>query len=243
MGRRRRIDLTRLRPPTISCFGTLSLIHPPIRFSIFSTSQLLQLDETKLLGQSGPQCGAYKLDPRDHFFSLCFNSISLPLPPPPFPLSHAHFPSLPQTTDTKNFSEYIQKNMELYQLNNNMRLSTHATANFMRREMATALRKGPYQTNILLGGVDESAGASLHFIDMYASCHKVKFGVHGHASNFLLSVFDRMYEEDLSEEQALAIVEKCIAELHTRFLISQPNFVIKVVDAKGVRVIRSPPSL
>ena len=37
--------------------------------------------------------------------------------------------------------------MELYALNNNMRLSTHATANFMRREMATALRKGPYQTN------------------------------------------------------------------------------------------------
>jgi 20S proteasome alpha/beta subunit len=145
--------------------------------------------------------------------------------------------------DTKNFSEYIQKNMELYALNNNMRLSTHATANYMRREMATALRKGPYQTNILLGGYDENAGATLHFIDMYASLQKVKFGVHGHASNFLLSVFDRMYVEDLSEEQAMAIVEKCIEELHTRFLISQPNFVIKVVDAKGVRVIRGPPSV
>ena len=134
--------------------------------------------------------------------------------------------------------------MELYALNNNMRLSTHATANFMRREMATALRKGPYQTNILLGGYDDSAGAaSLYFIDMYASCQKVKFGVHGHASNFLLSIFDRMYEENINEEAALGIIEKCIEELHTRFLISQPNFVIKIVDSDGVRILRSPPGI
>jgi 20S proteasome alpha/beta subunit len=38
--------------------------------------------------------------------------------------------------DTENFSEYIQKNMTLYELNNNMKLSTHATAHYMRREVS-----------------------------------------------------------------------------------------------------------
>jgi len=37
--------------------------------------------------------------------------------------------------DTSNFAEYIQKNMTLYELNNDLQLSTHAAANFMRREV------------------------------------------------------------------------------------------------------------
>jgi len=61
-------------------------------------------------------------------------------------------------------------------------------------QMADAPRKGPYQTNILLGGYDAAAGASLYFIDMYSSLAKVNFGVHGHASNFCLSIFDREWK-------------------------------------------------
>ena len=34
------------------------------------------------------------------------------------------------------------------------------------------------------------------------------------------------------------VVKKCIHELHTRFMISQPNFVIKIVDQSGVRVVK-----
>ena len=66
-------------------------------------------------------------------------------------------------------------------------------------QMATALRKGPYQTNILFGGYDESVegGASLYFIDMYSALATVNFGVHGHASNFCLSIFDRLWKVSL----------------------------------------------
>ena len=45
--------------------------------------------------------------------------------------------------DTSNFTEFIQKNLKLYELNNDLKLDTWATANFIRGEMATALRKGP----------------------------------------------------------------------------------------------------
>ena len=40
-------------------------------------------------------------------------------------------------------------------------------------------------------------------------------------------------------EEAKAVIDKCIAELHTRFLISQPNFLIKIVDKDGVRVMEA----
>mmetsp|Transcript_15200 Transcript_15200/g.22868 ORF Transcript_15200/g.22868 Transcript_15200/m.22868 type:complete len:193 (-) Transcript_15200:120-698(-) len=140
--------------------------------------------------------------------------------------------------DTVNFNEFIQKNMKLYELNNDLQLTTHAAANFTRGELAKALRKGPYQTNLLLAGHDSQNGVSLYFIDYLASLAKVNFGAQGYASNFVLSVFDREWREGMTLEEGLEVIKKCIHELHTRFLISQPVFVVKVVDSEGTRTVQ-----
>ena len=92
-------------------------------------------------------------------------------------------------SDLVYFSEYIAKNIALYQLSNNgLPLSTRAQANFCRNELATALRKGPYQVNILLAGYDAQNKASLYTMDYLAALAKVHYGVQGYASNFCLSI-------------------------------------------------------
>jgi 20S proteasome alpha/beta subunit len=140
--------------------------------------------------------------------------------------------------DLVNFSEYISKNLALYEISNNgLKLSTHAQANFCRGHLATALRKGPYQVNLLLGGYDEGKGASLYWMDYFAACSKVNYGAQGHASAFCLSIMDRDWKEGLTEEEAVQIVEKCIKELQVRFLLNQSNFMIKVVDKEGVKTV------
>ncbi len=101
-----------------------------------------------------------------------------------------------------------------------------------------ALRKGPYQTNLLLAGSDGPAGVSLYWMDYLASMSKVNFGAHGYAANFVLSVFDREWREGLSLEEGLDVIRKCLHELRTRFLIAQPVFIIKVVDKNGTRVVQ-----
>ena len=138
--------------------------------------------------------------------------------------------------DGVNFCEYIQKNLKLYELNEDQKLSTKSAANFIRRELATALRKGPYQTNLLLAGADNDT-VSLYFMDYLAAMVPVKYGAQGYAANFVLSVFDRYWKEGLSLEEGLDVIRKCIHELRVRFLISQPNFVIKVVDKSGTRIV------
>merc|ERR1719276_758670 len=61
--------------------------------------------------------------------------------------------------DMVNFTEFISKNFKLYEhMNDSTPLSLHAQANFTRNELAKALRKGPYQVNILLGGCDQKTG-------------------------------------------------------------------------------------
>mmetsp|Transcript_14684 Transcript_14684/g.30304 ORF Transcript_14684/g.30304 Transcript_14684/m.30304 type:complete len:204 (-) Transcript_14684:186-797(-) len=143
--------------------------------------------------------------------------------------------------DSSNFTQYISKNLQLYKITHNqVDLSMHAQANFTRNELATALRKGPYQVNILLGGVDTKTGeSSLYFMDYLAALQKIPYGSQGYASNFCLSIFDREYKSkaETTEEDAVEMVRKCIQEMHTRFLISQPNFIIKAIDKNGTRVV------
>jgi len=143
-------------------------------------------------------------------------------------------------SDLVNFSEYISKNFALYQLSNNgIQLSTAAQANFCRNELATALRKGPYQVNILLGGYDKKTSTgNLYWMDYLAALTKLKYGAQGYASNFCLSIMDRDYKEGLTQEEAVQIIEKCIKELQVRFLLNQSNFMIKVIDKHGVRMVK-----
>lgn len=42
--------------------------------------------------------------------------------------------------DKVNFAEFIQRNLQLYKMINGYDLSTHAAANYARRELASSLR-------------------------------------------------------------------------------------------------------
>jgi len=95
--------------------------------------------------------------------------------------------------------------------------------------------------NVLLGGYDEGVGPSLYYVDYLGSMHQMPFGAHGYAASFVLSLFDRYYKPGMTLEEGLQLAESCMKELQLRFLIAQPNFVIKVVTKEGVKVLRDVP--
>lgn len=146
-----------------------------------------------------------------------------------------------------NFTEYISKNLALYELSNDgIKLSTLAQANFCRNELAKALRKGPYQVNTLLGGYDfdkndpTTGSSQLYYLDYMGTLHSIPYGCQGYANMFCVGIMDRDYKssvELMTEDDALAIIYKCIKEIQTRFLVSQENFIIKCIDKNGIRTI------
>lgn len=81
------------------------------------------------------------------------------------------------------FAEFIQANVQLYSMRNGMELSPAATANFVRGELASALRsRRPYTVNLLLGGYDKIADKpTLYWIDYLASLAPVPYAAHGYA--------------------------------------------------------------
>ena len=90
--------------------------------------------------------------------------------------------------DTVQFAEYIQANVQLYSMRNNMELSPAATANFVRGELASSLRsRKPYNVNLLMGGVDPITGKpSLYWLDYLASLAELPYAAHGYAQYALL---------------------------------------------------------
>ncbi|KAF6156608.1 hypothetical protein GIB67_014587 [Kingdonia uniflora] len=149
--------------------------------------------------------------------------------------SHKLLGASGESGDRVQFTEYIQKNVSLYQFRNGIPLTTVAAANFTRGELATALRKNPYSVNLLLAGYDKETGPSLYYIDYIATLHKIDKGAFGYGSYFSLAMMDRHFHSGMSVEDAVNLADKCIMEIRSRLVVAPPNFVIKIVDSKGAR--------
>lgn len=62
-----------------------------------------------------------------------------------------------EQTDRYQFSNYVQKNLQLEAFRTGVELSVDASAQYMRQVLADALRRGPYQVNCLVGGYDHKS--------------------------------------------------------------------------------------
>ena len=136
--------------------------------------------------------------------------------------------------DAPNFAEYVQSNVRLYELRNQIALTPHAAAHYTRRLLADALRsRTPYTTNVLVGGCD-GEGSRLYWIDYLATLTELPFAAHGYASYFVLSLMDRHYRKDMTVEEGLGLLKMCLQELKTRFIVNLPTFSVKIIRPTGI---------
>ena len=55
----------------------------------------------------------------------------------------------------------------------------------------------------------------------------------------MLSLFDRLWRADLSQEEALDLMEQGVAEVKRRLVVAPPDFVVKVIDKDGIRTVKT----
>lgn len=143
-----------------------------------------------------------------------------------------------EQTDRYQFTNYIQKTLQLEAYRTGVELSVEASAQFMRNELAQALRRGPYQVNSLVAGFEHTTGeAKLYWMDYLGTLQQVTKGAHGYAAYFVNSVLDNDFRHDMTLDQGVVALKKCIVELRERFIIKTPNFVAKAVTKDGIHVI------
>ena len=116
--------------------------------------------------------------------------------------------------DRTQFINYIQRNLALQELRTGFELSVESTAQYMRTELAQALRKGPYQVNLLIGGYDlQEQRAKLYWMDYLGTLQQVNKGAQRYAGYFVNSVLDNHFKADMSMDQGIAACKDCIKEL------------------------------
>jgi 20S proteasome alpha/beta subunit len=111
-------------------------------------------------------------------------------------------------------------------------------------QLATALRKAPFNVNVLLAGVDKdkdedegAAAPSLFWIDYLGAMTAVKYGAHGYGAYFTNGLLDRNWKPKMSHDEAVELMGKCIAELRMRFMLNQPAFACYKVDTDGIHAV------
>lgn len=80
-------------------------------------------------------------------------------------------------------------------MRNDTELSPAAVGNFVRGELARALRsRNPYTVNLLLGGVDAITNTpSLYWVDYLASLAQVPYAAHGYAQYVLNTMMEELW--------------------------------------------------
>lgn len=146
--------------------------------------------------------------------------------------------------DTVYFGEYIQKNVALYRLRNGYPLSVQSTANFTRNELAEFLRRRPYLVNLLLGGYDsKESKPHLYLMDYLGTLAEVPFAAHGYGSNFILGILDQFHRPDMTQEEGVELLERCVQQIQKRLIINLPSFSFYIIDENGFSQKRSLPVL
>lgn len=151
-----------------------------------------------------------------------------------------------ESGDTVQFAEYVERNMRLYSIryvasltSNNIELRPQPAASWVRSQLAQSIRsRSPYQVNLLLGGFDAPENdPALYWIDYLGTLVKVPFAAHGYAAYLTLSTMDRYHRPDMSLDEGLDLLRKCIDELRTRFIVDVGKFKVRVIDGAGVREV------
>lgn len=143
-----------------------------------------------------------------------------------------------ETCDRDRFASYVQRNLAWNKYKNGYSLGLEDVAQFVRSTLAEALRSGPYQVNILLGGIDEEGTSRLYWLDYLGTLQEVVKGAHGHAGYFVSSTLTNAYKPGMTVEEGKEAVKACATELRTRYLIDCPLFYAKILTkGKEIEVI------
>lgn len=131
-----------------------------------------------------------------------------------------------------SFTDYIEKNFNLMKLRNGVSLSNNASANFIRNQLAAAIRSrgGAYQVSSLYATIDNS-GPALYYLDYLGTLQEIPFGAHGYGATFVTSQMDAANLKEMTVEQGVKLIKQCCDQLMRRYLINLPKYKIKIITA------------
>jgi 20S proteasome subunit beta 4 len=77
-------------------------------------------------------------------------------------------------------------------------------------------------------------GASLYWFDYLGTMHKMNLCGTGYGSYFALSLFDKLWHPNLTQDEAFEMMKKGVSEVRKRLVVAPERFQVQVVSERGV---------
>ncbi|VDL80497.1 unnamed protein product [Nippostrongylus brasiliensis] len=131
--------------------------------------------------------------------------------------------------DVAQFGDWTKRNIRLYAIRNGYELCPRSAHHWIRRGIAEALRSEDYYAvDVLLGGYDDKENkAFLGSVDYLGNgLDNQPYLFRGFCGRFCYAILDREYKKNMTEEQGLTLMKKCIAEAKRRFVANIPGYKV-----------------
>lgn len=138
--------------------------------------------------------------------------------------------------DSCSHTDYIKRNLSLEYYRNNMKVPTiNSCVSWIRQGVWEAIRDHPLKIKIVYAGLDSNNAPSLYMIDEYGCLIKPDYIAVNYSMYFLLATLDRYWKLDMTDEEVVDLVKKCITVLGRRMLLQQHKFLVKVATRDGIK--------
>ncbi|AFM98725.1 proteasome subunit beta type-2 [Encephalitozoon hellem ATCC 50504] len=127
----------------------------------------------------------------------------------------------------------VSESAQYEEIQNGIELSPSVLAHMVQSKVHESLRKRQLDTSTIIAGKGPQ-GYDLWSVDKYGAISSVPFCASGYAAYFVYGILDREYSEDITVDDALRIIQKCINLLKERLVIGLEGFMVKVVTDEGV---------
>ncbi|KAM9967442.1 hypothetical protein ACTFIW_001526 [Dictyostelium discoideum] len=138
--------------------------------------------------------------------------------------------------DTESATALISSKLKLHKLSTGKQTRV-ITALTMLKQMLFKYQ-GHISAALILGGIDIN-GPSLHTIYPHGSTDQLPYVTMGSGSLAAMAVFEAKYKNDMTKEEAIALVAEAISSGIFNDLGSGSNVDVTVIEPSGVTVLRN----
>ena len=140
--------------------------------------------------------------------------------------------------DAQRFIRVIQGQLRLMELKNERKAYVKEAAMTLTDFQYATIRQAGGVVGMILGGYDKKDGVSLYELSPEGSIlDTMKYVTSGSGSIFIDGVLANEYKDDISEKDALALVEKCFKTAFKHDNASGGGFIVKVVTKDGIKEV------
>lgn len=140
-----------------------------------------------------------------------------------------------EQAESFRLQSYGREYSKLLSLENRIPITPSLVSRILSERIHSKLRDSPINCQAIVGGLSDTNAPELYCIDRYGACHEDRFCVTGYGQYFMFGIYDMLYRKDMSEEESMDLITKCLKVMKERLVIETNKWKLDVIGADGAR--------